>query len=192
MKILLVEDQDDSRQTLRKLIELRGHEVVAVATAEEAERALAETNFPLLILDWMLPGKSGIDLCRELRLRSDGDEMFILLVTAKGDREDLEQALEAGANDYLTKPIDLSRLNVRLSVAERQIRDLTERNQARIALQQSARTLTDILENTTDGFFALDYAWRFTYVNPEAEALFGRSRKELLGGEVWQKFPELR
>src|SRR5438477_12261769 len=107
MKILLVEDQDDSRQTLRKLIELRGHEVVAVATAEEAERALAETNVPFVIHDWMLPGKSGIDLCRELRLRADGDEMLILLVTAKCDREDLEHALEAGANDYLTKPTDL-------------------------------------------------------------------------------------
>ena len=166
MKILLVEDQDDSRQTLRKLIELRGHEVVAVATAEEAERALAETNFPFLILDWMLPGKSGIDLCRELRLRSDGDEMFILLVTAKGDREDLEQALEAGANDYLTKPIDLSRLNVRLSVAEKQIRNLIERNQARRELQESARTMTSILENTADGFVALDASGRFTYLNP--------------------------
>src|SRR5205085_5023366 len=112
MKILLVEDQDDSRQTLRKLIELRGHEVVAVATAEEAERVLAETNFPFLILDWMLPGKSGIDLCRELRLRSDGDEMFILLVTEKGDSEDIEKALEAGANDYLTKQIVISRFNI--------------------------------------------------------------------------------
>src|SRR5207249_2697209 len=111
MNILLVEDQDDSRKTLSRLIGMRGHKVTQVATAEEAER---------------------------------------------------------------------------------QIRDLTERNQARIALQQSARTLTDILENTTDGFFALDYAWRFTYVNPEAESLFGRSRKELLGGELWQKFPELR
>ena len=118
--------------------------------------------------------------------------MFILLVTGKTDRADLEMALEVGANDYLTKPIDLSLLNVRLAVAERQIRDLTERNQARVALQQSARTLTDILENTTDSFFALDYAWRFTYVNPEAESSFGRSRKELLGGELWQKFPELR
>ena len=171
---------------------MRGHKVTQVATAEEAERALATDSFPFLILDWMLPGKSGIDLCRELRARQDGDEMFILLVTGKTDRADLEMALEAGANDYLTKPIDLSLLNVRLAVAERQIRDLTERNQARIALQQSARTLTDILENTTDGFFALDYAWRFTYVNPEAESLFGRSRKELLGGELWQKFPELR
>src|SRR5437763_3129583 len=192
MNILLVEDQDDSRKTLSRLIGMRGHKVSQVATAEEAERALATDSFPFLILDWMLPGKSGIDLCRELRARQDGDEMFILLVTGKTDRADLEMALEAGANDYLTKPIDLSLLNVRLAVAERQIRDLTERNQARVALQQSARTLTDILENAADGFFALDYAWRFTYVNPQAERLFGRARKELLGGELWQKFPELQ
>lgn len=191
MKILLVEDQDDSRQTLRKLIELRGHQVVAVPSAEEAERAMAEETFPFLILDWMLPGKSGLDLCKELRERTDGDEMFILLVTARSDREDLEQALAAGANDYLTKPIDLSRLNVRLAVAERQIRELGERNEARRALQESARTLRDILENTTDGFIALDFAWRFTYVNPEAERLLGRSRDELLGNELWTKFPEL-
>ena len=192
MNILLVEDQDDSRQALSRLIAMRGHKVTQVATAEEAERALTTESFPFLILDWVLPGKSGVDLCRELRARQDGDEMFILLVTAKADHADLEMALEAGANDYLTKPIDLALLNVRLAVAERQIRDLTERNQARVALQQSARTLTDILENTTDGFFCLDHAWRFTYVNPQAERLFCRARKELLGGELWQKFPELR
>ena len=192
MNILLVEDQDDSRQALSRLIAMRGHKVTQVATAEEAERALTTEGFPFLILDWVLPGKSGVDLCRALRARQDGDEMFILLVTAKADHADLEMALEAGANDYLTKPIDLALLNVRLAVAERQIRDLTERNQARVALQQSARTLTDILENTTDGFFCLDHAWRFTYVNPQAERLFGRARKELLGGELWQKFPELR
>jgi len=192
MNILLVEDQDDSRQALSRLIAMRGHKVTQVATAEEAERALTTESFPFLILDWVLPGKSGVDLCRELRARQDGDEMFILLVTAKADHADLEMALEAGANDYLTKPIDVALLNVRLAVAERQIRDLTERNQARVALQQSARTLTDILENTTDGFFCLDHAWRFTYVNPQAERLFGRARKELLGGGRWLKFPELR
>ena len=64
--------------------------------------------------------------------------MFILLVTARADTADLEQALEAGANDYLTKPLDLDLLNVRISVAERQIRELGERNQARAALQESA------------------------------------------------------
>src|SRR5438067_13680829 len=117
MKILLVEDHAGSRRNLKRLMERRGHEVVAVGTAEEAEVELAAETFPFLILDWMLPGKSGIELCRQLRARQDGDDMFILLVTGKTDRADLEMALEAGANDYLTKPIDLSLLNVRLAVA---------------------------------------------------------------------------
>lgn len=191
MKILLVEDHQESRKSLQRLIERRGHEVVDVGSAEEAKRALEEEDFPFLILDWMLPGKSGIELCRELRAQPRGDEMFIVLVTARADTVDLEQALAAGANDYLTKPLDIALLNVRLSVAERQIRDLAERNQARAALQESARTMANILENTTDGFFALDHEWKFTYLNPEAEILLGRERDELIGKELWREFPQL-
>src|SRR2546430_16196337 len=134
MKILLVEDHPGRRRSLQRLIERRGHEVVAVGSAEEAQAAMIAQQFPFLILDWMLPGKSGIELCRELRAQPRGDEMFIVLVTARTDPADLEQALAAGANDYLTKPLDIALLNVRLSVAERQIRDLAERNQSRAAL----------------------------------------------------------
>jgi PAS domain S-box-containing protein len=191
MKILLVEDHPGSRRNLQRLIARRGHEVTAVGSAEEAEAALAAESFPFLIMDWMLPGKSGVDLCRELRAQPDGDEMFILLVTAKADTEDLEQALEAGANDYLTKPLDVDLLDVRISVAERQIRELMERNQARAALQESAQTMTNILEKTTDGFFAVDSEWKLTYVNAEAEVMVGRKRDELLGGLLWERFPEL-
>src|SRR3954453_16814641 len=191
MKILLVEDHPDSRRNLQRLISKRGHEVTAVGSAEEAEAALEADTFPFLILDWMLPGKSGIDLCRQLRSKHNGDEMFILLVTARADTEDLEQALEAGANDYLTKPLDLGLLNVRISVAERQIRELTERNQARAALQESARTMTNILEKTTDGVFAVDSDWNFTYVNAEAENMLGQKREALLGRRIWDQFPAL-
>ena len=191
MKILLVEDHPGSRRNLQRLIARRGHEVVALASAEEAEAALANETFPFLILDWMLPGKSGVDLCRELRAKPNGDEMFILLVTARADTADLEQALQAGANDYLTKPLDVGLLNVRISVAERQIRDLAERNHSRAALQESARTMTNILENTTDGFFAVDSEWKLAYLNAEAEAILGRTRNELLGGVLWERFPEL-
>jgi PAS domain S-box-containing protein len=191
MKILLVEDHPGSRRNLQRLIARRGHEVTAVGSAEEAEAALAAGTFPFLILDWMLPGKSGVDLCRELRAGPAGDEMFILLVTAKADTEDLEQALEAGANDYLTKPLDVGLLDVRISVAERQIRELTERNQARAALLESARTMTNILEKTTDGFFAIDSEWKLTYVNAAAETMMGRKRDELICGLLWERFPEL-
>ena len=165
--------------------------MVGVSSAEEAEVALQKESFPFLILDWMLPGKSGVDLCRQLRAQPQGDEMFILLVTARADTVDLQLALEAGANDYLTKPLDLGLLNIRLSVAERQIRELAERNQARAALQESARTMTNILENTSDGFFAVDAEWKFSYVNPEAERLLARRREELHGAELWEKFPDL-
>jgi len=191
MRILLVEDHQESRKNLQRLIERRGHEVVAVGSAEEAKQAIAAQAFPFLILDWMLPGKSGIELCRDLRAQARGDEMFILLVTARDDTEDLEQALAAGANDYLTKPLDLALLNVRLSVAERQIRELAERTQARVALQESARAMTEILEKTTDAFFAVDREWKFIYLNPEAETLLGRRRDEVIGKELWKEFPEL-
>jgi PAS domain S-box-containing protein len=192
MRILLVEDHEESRRNLHRLIERRGHEVVSVGSAEEAKLSLQAKDFPFLILDWMLPGKSGVDLCRELRARPNGDELFILLVTAKADTEDLEQALAAGANDYLTKPLDVGLLDIRLSVAERQIRDLAERNHARAALQESAKTMANILENTTDGFFAVDKDWRFTYTNAQAESLLGRKRDQLLGKVLWEEFPQLK
>src|SRR6266436_4500722 len=188
MRILLVEDHRDSRKNLQRLIERRGHEVVAVATAEEAADAIAAQPFPFLILDWMLPGKSGLEFCRELRAQPRND-VFILLVTARGDAEDLEQALEAGANDYLTKPLDLRLLNVRLSVAERRIGVLAERAQARADSQETVGRMVDVLENTSDGFFAFDLEWKFTYVSRRAEAMFGRSREELLGRDVRVEYP---
>jgi len=192
MKILLVEDHTESRRSLQKLIERRGHEVVAVGSAEEAEVELINQHFPFLILDWMLPGKSGIELCQELRGQAHGDEFFILLVTARDDLADLELALEAGANDYLTKPLDPDRLNVRLSVAERRIRALSERVQARAELQETVRKMTDILEKTSDGFFAVDRDWKFTFVNRQAERLLERRREDLIGKDVWMEFPQFK
>src|SRR5262249_45723579 len=190
MRILLVEDHPESRRTLQRLIERRGHEVIAVGSAEEAETELAKGAFPFLILDWMLPGKSGVELWRELRSRTDGDEFFILLVTARDDTQDLEEALEAGANDYLVKPLDSALLKVRLSVAERRVRALIERNQARAELREAVGKMTDILEKTSDGFFALDADWKFTFVNRQAEKLLDRRRKDLIGRDLWMEFPE--
>jgi PAS domain S-box-containing protein len=192
MRILLVEDHVESRRSLQRLIERRGHEIVAVGSAEEADLELSKQSFPFLILDWGLPGKSGIELCRELRAKPHGDELFILLVTARDNAVDLEQALEAGANDYLTKPLDSARLNVRLSVAERRIRALGERVQARAELQDAVRRMTDILEKTSDGFFAVDRDWKFTFVNPQAEKLLERKREDLIGKDVWMEFPQFK
>jgi two-component system cell cycle sensor histidine kinase/response regulator CckA len=191
MRILLVEDHRESRRSLQRLLERRGHDVAAVENAEQAEKVVSEEKFRLIILDWMLPGKSGLELCRDLNAHPNRDEMFILLVTARSETEDLKQALDAGANDYLTKPLDLGLLNVRLAVAEGRIRVLAERAQARAELQATARRMVDILENTSDGFFALDGEWRFTYLNARAETTFGRSRSELLGRDARRELPSM-
>jgi PAS domain S-box-containing protein len=164
--------------------------VVAVDSAEEAELELRKQPFSFLILDWMLPGKSGVELCQELRATPEGEELFILLVTARDHAQDLERALAAGANDYLIKPLDPARLNVRLSVAERRIRALAERNQARAELQEAVGKMTDILEKTSDGFFAVDRDWKFTFVNRQAEKLLDRHREDLIGKDFWVELPE--
>ena len=96
MKILLVEDHQGSRRNLQRLIERRGHEVVALRKRGGSGERARSGKFPFLILDWMLPGKSGVDLCRELRAQPNGDEMFIWLVTGRSDTKALEEALEAG------------------------------------------------------------------------------------------------
>ncbi len=191
MRILLVEDHRESRRSLQRLLELRGYDVVAVENAEEAEKAISSEAFLFIILDWMLPGKSGLELCRELNAHPRRDEMFILLVTARSQTEDLKQALDAGANDYLTKPLDLGLLNVRLAVAERRILVLAERAQARAQLQAAAKRMVDILENTNDGFFALDRDWKFAYLNAKAETTFGRFRSELIGQDARDELPSL-
>jgi two-component system cell cycle sensor histidine kinase/response regulator CckA len=191
MKILLVEDHQGGRRNLQRLIEQRGHEVVTCGSAEEAASLLVGEKYPFLILDWNLPEKSGVDLCRELRSQPSGDELYIWLITGRSDTKALEEALQAGANDYIVKPVDAGRLNVRLSVAEKQIQSLAERNESRAALRDYARNMTGILENTTDGFLALDADWKFIYVNPKAASLLGSSRDELLGLSFWKKFPKV-
>ncbi|HXX42007.1 MAG TPA: response regulator [Chthoniobacterales bacterium] len=189
MRILLVEDHSGSRVQVQRLLECRGHEVVAVESAEEAESEVAQQPFPFLILDWMLPGKSGLELCRQMRAVPGADQTFILLVTARNDRQDLEQALEAGANDYLTKPLDIDLLQIRLSVAERRIAEWKERAQVRAELHATLKRMVDILENTSDGFLALDRNWRFSYLNAQAEVMLGQSRADLLGRDVRMEYP---
>jgi PAS domain-containing protein len=117
--------------------------------------------------------------------------MYILLVTARANPEDLEQALASGANDYLTKPLDAPPSERAPLGCGTPYQGLEERNHARAALQESARRMTDILEKTSDGFFAVDTDWNFTYLNAEAEIMLGAARDSLLGQNIWAKLPNL-
>lgn len=120
MKILLAEDEAVSRKLLAGRLRRAGHSVVDVADGHEAWRVLAEADAPALsVLDWMMPGIEGVEICRQLRSRPDRPYVYVILVTARTDKSDVVAGLDAGADDFLSKPYDFDELMSRLRVGER-------------------------------------------------------------------------
>jgi len=127
LRTLVVDDSSSMRGLLRELLCERNYEVTAVATAEEAMQAHLERPFQLMLVDWTLPGMSGLDLCRLVRGRPDGEDVVLLVITGRNRPADLNAVLDAGASDYLSKPIDPKILGTRLLIAERAIGEVTRR-----------------------------------------------------------------
>ncbi|MGB8329469.1 MAG: response regulator [Polyangiales bacterium] len=131
MRTLVVEDSSSMRGLLRELLRERNYEVTTVSNAEAALKAHVERPFQLMLVDWTLPGMSGLALCRMVRSRPGGEEVVILLITGRNRAEDLHAALDAGASDYLSKPIDPELLGTRLLIAERNIAEGARRAEER-------------------------------------------------------------
>ena len=119
LRILVVEDDADARELVLLALQGLGYPCRAVADAETAREAIAEGSVDVVLCDCSLPGMSGIDLCRELRLSADGRSTYFVLVTGFGDREHLIDAIDAGADDVQRKPVDLDELEARLILAGR-------------------------------------------------------------------------
>ncbi len=112
MRILLVEDDAEQRDPLYLTLSQAGHIVDAVADGDTAWTLIDQTPYNLLILDWMLPGLSGVDLCWQYR--AAGKPAPVLILTAKDMTSDKVKGLDAGADDYLVKPVDLIELLARV------------------------------------------------------------------------------
>ncbi|NIA16275.1 MAG: response regulator [Nitrospiraceae bacterium] len=122
MRILIAEDDETSRIVLETLLKKWGHEVIATSDGDEAWTALRASDAPrLAILDWMMPGKDGTELCRRAREMNRTNPLYIILLTALERKEDIVTGLEAGADDYITKPFGNEELRARIQVAQRVI-----------------------------------------------------------------------
>ena len=120
MRILIAEDDAMTRRLLQKALALAGYEVIAVENGRMALEHLSSKNGPrLALLDWLMPGLNGLEVCREIRRHSEYPYIYMILLTARTSKEDVVRGLEAGADDYLTKPFDLEELKARLRCGER-------------------------------------------------------------------------
>src|SRR5271154_4930890 len=112
--ILIVEDEEPLTTLLRYNLEAEGYEVDSVMRGDEADTRLRETAPDLIVLDWMLPGLSGIELCRRLRTRPQTQTLPIIMLTARGEESERIRGLATGADDYIVKPFSVPELLARI------------------------------------------------------------------------------
>ena len=133
MRVLIAEDDLVTRRYLAGLLDKWGYHVTSVDDGQDACKMLQQEDGPsLALLDWMMPGMDGVEICRRVRSRVRGRPVYLVLLTGRAQRADVVHGLEAGADDYLTKPFDHAELRSRLRVGER-VLDMAEQLQARIA-----------------------------------------------------------
>lgn len=113
-RVLVVEDEEPLSLLLRYNLESEGYAVETVMRGDEAEVRLRETVPDLILLDWMLPGLSGIELCRRLRQRAETERLPIIMLTARGEEAERVRGLAVGADDYIVKPFSVAELTARV------------------------------------------------------------------------------
>jgi len=120
MKILIAEDDNLSRKMLEKTLCQAGYEVTAVENGDLAMSQLNKDEPPrLVLLDWVMPGRDGLSVCREVRQRSEKAYTYLILLSSKESKAEIVEGLESGADDYLTKPFDVEELEARVRAGER-------------------------------------------------------------------------
>lgn len=120
MRILIAEDDAVSRRLLQTMLENWGYETILTSDGQEAWDVLQQDDAPkLAILDWMMPCIDGIEVCQRVRQQASRDYTYVMLLTARGRKKDLIDGMEAGADDYITKPFDSGELKMRLRAAKR-------------------------------------------------------------------------
>ncbi len=137
MKILVADDMPLERSVLRLALEKWDYEVVEAVDGTQALDILTSEDAPsIAILDWMMPGFSGPEICKEIRYQNSARYTYILLLTSKNEKDDLVEGMQSGADDYVVKPVNMHELQVRLRAGRRiiELQDelITTREELRI------------------------------------------------------------
>ena len=145
MRVLLADDDELMRDLIAAVVEAQGHAVESFADGEAIWAAFSAEPAALVVLDWQMPGADGLEVCRRIRSHVDGAHAYVIVVTARSGSQNLDAVLDAGADDYLSKPVSPEDIVARLRIAERRMEIAAARRSAESELQR-ARYLAGIGE----------------------------------------------
>ncbi|MDM8549410.1 PAS domain S-box protein [Desulfobacterales bacterium HSG2] len=189
MKVLIVEDNSIDTLLFATVVRERGHEVMACISAESALESCQKIFYPLIIADIGLPGMDGLEFCRRVRALPRGKYCFILVITGSPDPENIKKSLDAGADDYLTKPADTRLLEIRLEIAERLARDRTKQKVSEENLRKSEAAALPIMNSSSDLAVVLDTDGTILTANTALTQKFGKEMNEVGGLHISDLFP---
>ncbi len=175
MKALVVEDDIPTQKLYAKVLGSRGWDVTTAESAEQALETLPAGGYGIALLDWILPGISGLELCQKLRTLPAGKDTVVLIVTGRNEADSLNRVLDAGADDYIRKPVRADLLEVRLSVAERLLKERQTRSDTQQHLKQSEERYALAAAGSTDALWDWDLESGILYLSPRWRDLTGLS-----------------
>ncbi|MBV9401053.1 MAG: PAS domain S-box protein [Bryobacterales bacterium] len=191
--VLIAEDNADMREYASRILAAdSGYEILTAPDGEKALELIRRNPPDLLIADTMMPALDGLGLLKGVRADPATQSLPVILLSARAGEDERVEGLEAGADDYLVKPFAASELRARVGTHIRLAALRRQAAEREAALRADAEAQRDrainILENMSDGFFALDRDWRITYANAEAERLTGMRREDIVGKRQWELF----
>jgi DNA-binding response OmpR family regulator len=144
MKVLVADDDPVSRRLLQNYLQKWGYEVSVAANGAEAWQLFEREDFQMVISDWMMPELDGLDLIRRIRQQPLDHYVFAILLTSRSQKDDFVAGMEAGADDFVSKPFDQDELHVRLRAGERIVN-------LELALKRKYQAMYDALSSTGPG-----------------------------------------
>ncbi len=190
--ILIVDDDPLNLAVLDEFLSNSGFKVLVVDSGEAAVRQAPGLQPDLILLDVMLPGINGFEVCRHLKEDQSVSDIPVIFMTALADTGEKVKGFSLGAVDYITKPITveevIARVNTHLSLRSLQ-KNLEEKN---IKLKESEARHRQLLGSISDGVFVLSRDWRFTLVNEKATEIFQMKEEDLLGFKITDIFPIIK
>ena len=183
MKILIAEDNAFSRTLLKKTLVKAGYDVVVAENGDVAWQLLTQQDDPpkLALIDWMMPGLSGVELCRRIRGIESPIPVYVILLTAKSDKEDVLEGFAAGADDFIKKPFDSGELLARLQVGRR--------------LVEQQALMHCLIDSIPDPIYVKDNRGLYigcnkayaSFVGSDPDSIYGRTASEVLKGNNAQQ-----